>query len=163
LYARLNADPAQARFVASNNLSLPTDRFRAIDGFDTTFTLAAGEDRELCDRWLAHGGRLIYAPEALVRHAHALTPVGFWRQQFHYGRGAAHIRRVRHAEPGLGHGGFEPASFYLDLLRYPASRAHGRRAAALVALMVLSQAAIAAGMLWEQTPRRPTRGVGTSG
>ena len=48
--AYYNADPLQARFFASNNMALPSERFHMIGGFDTTFPIAAGEDRELCDR-----------------------------------------------------------------------------------------------------------------
>lgn len=45
VYAYYNAEPAQARFFASNNLALPTLQFRAIGGFDATF--ATSEDRDL--------------------------------------------------------------------------------------------------------------------
>ncbi len=73
--AYLNTDPNHARFFTANNLALPADGFRALDGFDTTFVTAASEDRELCGRWVSRGCRMIYAPEVLVYHAHELT----WR------------------------------------------------------------------------------------
>src|SRR5919109_3753697 len=47
-------------------------------GFDTTFRTS--EDRDLCDRWLHHAYRMIYAPEVIVSHAHPLTLRTFWRQ-----------------------------------------------------------------------------------
>jgi GT2 family glycosyltransferase len=62
VYAYYNDDPRQAHFFTTNNLALPADRFRAIGGFDTTFPLAASEDREFCDRWLHHGYQMTYAP-----------------------------------------------------------------------------------------------------
>jgi len=148
LYAHYNADPTQACFFASNNLTLPAYRFHAIGGFDTTLPLAAGEDRKFCDRWLHHGNRMIYAPEVLVYHAHALTFRTFWRQHFNYGRGAFRFRRAC-AQRSHGHIRLEPLSFYLHLLRYPLSQARGWRALSLTALLVLSQGANAAGFLWE--------------
>src|SRR5262249_19086682 len=79
-YAYVTTNPDQARFSASNTLALPTEGLRALGGFNTTFPLAASEDRELCGRWLSRGYRLIYAPEILVYHAHELTWRTFWRQ-----------------------------------------------------------------------------------
>ena len=95
LYSYYNGRSSQARFFASNNLAFPTDGLRAIGGFDATYTRTAGEDRELCDRWLADGRRMIYAPDAVVYHAHALTFRTFWRQHFNYGRGAFRFHQAR--------------------------------------------------------------------
>jgi glycosyltransferase involved in cell wall biosynthesis len=150
LYSYYNANPNHARFLTSNNMALPAPYFHAVDGFDTSFPLAAGEDRELCDRWLHHGYRLIYAPEAIVYHSHVLTLRKFWRQHFNYGRGAASFHRTRGRR---NNGGIklEPISFYLNLLRYPFSQSDGIRAIALAALLILSQAANAAGFFLGQT------------
>ena len=152
LYTYYNACPDQARFFASNNLALPARRFQALGGFDTTYTRTAAEDRELCDRWLQHGYRMTYAPEALVYHAHALTFRGFWRQHFNYGRGAFRFREAR-AYRGQQRMRIEPLSFYVDLLRYPFSRARGRRALLLAGLLLLSQVAHAAGFFRERASR----------
>ena len=84
LYSYYNGRSSQARFFASNNLAFPADGLRAIGGFDATYTRTAGEDRELCDRWLTDGRRKLYAPDAVVYHAHALTFRTFWRQHFNY-------------------------------------------------------------------------------
>ena len=139
-----NADPVRARFFASNNLALPADRFHAIGGFETAFPLAAGEDREFCARWLDRGYRMTYAPEVVVHHAHTLTFRRFWRQQCNYGRGAFRFRRG-YARREDGDGRREPASFYLNLLRYPFSMTRGWRAWSLAMLMGVSQGAIVAG------------------
>jgi len=72
LYAYYNHDPNQARFIISNNLSLPTKQFHDAGGFDTSFSRAGGEDREFCERWRHFGYRVIYAPEVLVNHSHGL-------------------------------------------------------------------------------------------
>ena len=70
VYAHYNADPDHARFFASNNLAAPADRFRALEGSIPTST---AEDRDLCERLACPRGRLVYAADAVVRHAHALT------------------------------------------------------------------------------------------
>ena len=45
---------------------------------------AFGDDRELCDRWLASGSGMVYVREAVVEHPLALTRRNFVRQQFNY-------------------------------------------------------------------------------
>lgn len=148
LYEYYNADAYQARFLASNNLALPADRFRAIGGFDTAYTRSAAEDREFCDRWRFYGYPMIYAPEALVYHAHELILGSFWGQHFNYGRGAYRFRKA-HTQRGLGPVEIEPLQFYLDLLRYPFFCTRGRRSFELMILIFLSQVANATGFLWE--------------
>jgi len=158
-YRYHNAHSGSARFLSSANLALPADRFRAIGGFDPAFRTS--EDRELCDRWLQHGYRLTYAPEARVYHAHALTLGAYWRQQFSYGRGASRFHRSRARR---GRGRFRPdPTFYLDLLRHPLRQGPSRRAPWLVALLLVGQAANAAGFFWEEAARRaaePSAGPG---
>jgi glycosyltransferase involved in cell wall biosynthesis len=147
VYARYNADASRARFFASNNLALPATLFRAAGGFDAT--LRTSEDRELCDRWLHSGHRMAYAPEAVVHHAHSLTLRTFCRQHFNYGRGACRFYQLRarlRGHPAT----LEARAFYVAMLRYPFSRARGRRALGLATLLVISQAASAAGLLWEK-------------
>ncbi|MBC8234770.1 glycosyltransferase [bacterium] len=153
LYTYYNVEPNQARFFASNNLNLPADCFRAIGGFDTTFPLAAGEDRDFCARWLYHGYRIIYAPEVLVYHAHALTFRTFWRQHFNYGRGAFHFHQLR-AQRNQTRIRVEPKSFYLDLLRYPFSQTRGWRALWVAGLLIVSQVANATGFFREKLSNR---------
>lgn len=144
LYAYYNADPLQARFFASNNMALPSNRFNKVGGFDTTFPRAAGEDRELCDRWLNHGFQMIYAPEVLVRHSHSLTCRNFWKQHFNYGRGAFFFQQAR-ARNGCERSRMEPVSFYLNLMRAPFKLTKGPGAPLLAALLFLTQCANAAG------------------
>lgn len=147
LYAYYNAVPGKAVFFTSNNLALPADRFRAIGGFDTRFPLAAGEDRELCDRWLHRGYPMTYAPEVVMYHAHALTLRSFGRQHFNYGRSAFHFHRARarRREAGIK---VEPFSFYLNMLHR--SLAQGWRGLGPAVLLAVSQLANAAGFFYEQ-------------
>jgi GT2 family glycosyltransferase len=149
LYDYYNADPKQARFFASNNFALPADYFRKIGSFDTSFPLAAGEDRELCDRLLYNGYPLIFVPEAQIYHAHQLTLRRFWRQHFNYGRGAFHFHRVRsqrNQEPIK----VEPLSFYTNLLTYPFLQKSRHSGILLVALFFVSQVANITGFFGER-------------
>ncbi|MFZ0545692.1 MAG: glycosyltransferase [Candidatus Promineifilaceae bacterium] len=146
LYEQFDPDSLQAGFFASNNMAVRRDLFLELGGFDTTFPMAAGEDRELCRRWLNAGYGMIYQPEAIVHHTHALTLTGFWRQHLNYGRGAYHFRhtqaRQQHRQLKL-----EPVSFYLNLLRYPFKQANGRSALRLFALFLIMQVANTLGFL----------------
>ncbi len=152
VYAYYNANPAQARFFASNNLALPASHFLAVGGFDVTFTTS--EDRELCDRWLHHGYGMTYAPEVIVYHAHTLTLRAFWWQHFNYGRGAFRFHRIR-ARRGSGRFRQE-LKFYTrlpSLLGRSLSQERGRRILLLAALMLVWQGANVAGFLWERMRR----------
>lgn len=144
LYAYFGAGCSRLSFFTSNNLALGTEQFHKIGGFDESFPGAAAEDRELCDRGRHNGIGMIYAPEAVVYHSHPLTLRSFWRQHFTYGRGASHFHNVRaRREPdGIK---IEPLKFYLALLAYPYVKTRKRRPLSISALLLLSQAANAAG------------------
>jgi GT2 family glycosyltransferase len=154
LFAYHNADPDQARFATTSNLALPADAFRALGGFDPAFPVPGGEDYELCKRWVSHGYRLRYAPEAVVYHTHALTLRTFLRQHFHYGCGAFHLRRT-----GAPQGGRrrrrQPFGFYWRLFQYVSAQGYGRRTAGLLALLLMAQMTNAVGAYWER--RRQSR------
>ena len=163
LYSYYNGTGGAASFFTSNNLAVPTDGFRALGGFDDTFPLAAGEDRDFCDRWVERGARLLHAPEAIVYHEHALDLPAFIRQHVNYGRGAFHFHQKR-AFRGAKHVGVEPMAFYLDMLRWPLRYVGRSRAVMPATLLFLSQLANAGGFLFEwwseavrhqsRTPRR---------
>lgn len=144
-----NRVPQDARFFPSNNLAFPRDLFLAAGGFDSAYPRAAAEDRELCDRWLHQGLRMIYAPEAVVYHAHDLTFRTFLRQHFHYGRGAFCFHRIR-AQRGQGRITVEPPTFYIKMLRYPFAGESGVRASIVMVLLGLAQLANATGFFWER-------------
>lgn len=141
-----------ARFLASNNLAMPAQRFHAAGGFDDSFPRAAGEDREFCERWLQHGFQMNYAPEVRIYHAHEFTFRKFWRQHFNYGRGAFHYHHI--CSWRRKHNGREPLSFYMNLLRYPFSRPWKRRTPFLGILFMVTQLANTAGYFWEQANRK---------
>lgn len=153
VYSHFNADPNVARFFASNNFALSAERFRELDGFNSSFTTS--EDREFCDRWLARSFGMTYAPEAIIYHAHDLTCSALWRQHFAYGRGALRFHRARAAN---GKGQFKPdLDFYWKLLRTAASRAPMTRAVQLTALLLWSQVANAAGFFYEKYGHRSSQ------
>jgi glycosyltransferase involved in cell wall biosynthesis len=156
LYDYFNRDPENAVFFASNNMAMPSDALRRINGFDATFGLPAAEDRELCDRWLHHGGRLAYVPSAVVGHAHHQSFRGFWEQHVRYGRGAEGLHRLR-AQRGADPIRIEPPRFYFGLMLYPFGRTSVPRAMVLSILMALTQVATAWGFLNEAIATRRRR------
>jgi glycosyltransferase involved in cell wall biosynthesis len=162
IYQYNNADPEQARFFTSNNMAVPATGFQRLGGFDTSFPLAAGEDREFCERWRRHGLQMRYAAEVRVYHLHAMTLRSFWQQHFNYGRGAFHVhqRRLNQAQPEAGKGLFtpEPLSFYLKLMGYPLAQNRGAGAIQQLGLVGISQLATAAGVWRERLGHSPARG-----
>ena len=154
VYAHYNADPEDARFCASNNLAVAAAAFREIGGFDRGFRIVACEDRDLCDRWIHAGRRLVYAPEAVVRHAHSMGLGGFVRQHFTYGRGAVHFHRLR-ARRSSGRMRDE-MRFHANVRNWlvePLSRRRPLEAVSLAGLLFVWQAANAVGFLYERVSR----------
>ena len=147
LYTYFNADPSAARFYTSNNFAVPAEIFREIGGFPANFPLAAGEDRELCDRLVALGHTLRHVPDARIDHHHGLTLRRFLRQHFGYGRGGFQFQRAR-AQRGM-ESQIEPLRFYVDLLLYPFKKLGPAAGLATTALFICAQTANAAGFFWE--------------
>jgi GT2 family glycosyltransferase len=133
-------------FLTSNNLAISRDAFDALGGFDETSAGAAAEDRDLSERAVDAGYTIFHCP-AVVEHSHHLTTATLWRQQYHYGRGArtlARVRAARGAPPLL------PApSLYGELVA--AAWREGRTGpvspSRMVSLVALTQIAYAAGLL----------------
>ena len=139
-----NADPRAPRFFSANNMAVAAARLRELGGFDPAFVTA--EDRDLCDRWRAAGRPLVFAPDAIVGHAHRMGLTAFIRQHAGYGRGAYRYMRV-HQLRLPGPSTVEPG-FYTGLLPRAVRLIRGRRhVAALAALLIVWQGANAAGFL----------------
>ena len=157
IYACYNADHNNAQFLTSNNLALKRKHFTMSGGFDTDFCRAGGEDREFSSRWLRHGYRIIYAPEAAVLHTHSLTFNTFFRQHLTYGRGAFLFHRKQNDSCGSltipGH-----FSFYSGLLGSPYLLPLKRKKLLFGSLFMVSQVAVAAGYFLERMKRDPERG-----
>ncbi len=120
------------QFVATGNLTVSKRDFLELGGFDSSWGVAGGEDREFCWRWIKSGRSLRVASDAVVDHYHELSLSSFWNQHFRYGQGARWFRNLHDAPSGnLG--------FYLSLLRYSAARG-------CLVLVLFAQAATAAGI-----------------
>jgi GT2 family glycosyltransferase len=135
-------------FVTSNNMAVRAAMFRALGGFRPPLPTASAEDREFCYRWQREGQPLTYAPEVRVVHHQPCTFGGFVRQHYTYGRGAYYLHR-REAADARRVLRVEPLRFYTRLIGYPFARRAPQRAR-LTALLLLSQAANAAGFVRER-------------
>lgn len=156
LYDYYNDRKQGRMFFASNNFAVPRELYQKLNGFDTTFPLAAGEDREFCDRWQHFQLPVIYNPDMQIHHAHTLTLGSFWKQHFNYGRGAFCFHQVR-SKRDLEDMKVEPLSFYARLFAYPFRRGLGLRSLPLTGLLFLSQAANTAGFFWEKYHNKATQ------
>lgn len=137
------ADTSRRRGVAfapTSNLAVRSDIAGGLR-FDESFPLAAGEDREWCERLAAAGHRLEWSPDAWVEHHQELSARRFWDQQVRYGRGAAHLRRITDGHP-------QGPAFHLGLARRAASEG-----AAVVGLVLAAQVAAAVGVVREHRHR----------
>jgi GT2 family glycosyltransferase len=158
VYAYYNANPRHAAFLTTNNLVVPKEAFHDLGGFDERYSTA--EDRDFCRRWLASEREMIYTPEALVYHEHALTFAGFWWQHFNYGRGALQFHRAAAGEGWLQ----IILGFYGSMPRFIATIADdnphggGGGLAGLTADLVLWQAANTVGFAWEAA-RTAVKGI----
>ncbi|MEM8780454.1 MAG: glycosyltransferase [Cyanobacteria bacterium P01_G01_bin.49] len=149
LYDYYNSDTTQAQFFASNNFALSKELFNQVGKFDVSFPLAAGEDREFCDRWRSQNLSLNYVPDAIIYHAHHLSLSRFWRQHFNYGRGAFYFHTIR-AQRGIGKIKVESISFYLNLLTYPFNKVSVWQGIPIAYLFLLSQIANVSGFFWSR-------------
>lgn len=155
LYQSDQTTAGAAGFITSNNMAVSRDGFLALGGFDERFPLAAGEDRDFCDRWRASGRRIRLVSTARIEHFHALTAAGFWRQHRNYGRGAVRVHdlRSRAGRPSLR---FERLSFYGCLVTYPLT-VRAPQALRKTLLMGVSQLATTVGYINELLARRARR------
>ena len=152
-----NTGPERDRFIAVNNLAVPAPGFRELGGFDESFPLARGEERDFCGRWVSSGRKLIYAADAVVLDAHTPTVLTFLREHFANGLGAYSFQRAR-ARRGEEELRNEPVGFYWDLVTFPFARRAGWRAPLLAGLIAVSQCASAVGYCWARLGAGPTIG-----
>jgi len=142
-----------SRFFTTNNIAVAAAGFHQSGGFDESFPLVAGGDREFCERWERSGGGLEYADDAIVNQWHKLTLARFVRQHLNYGRGADFLHRSR-ARAGAAGGRrppkLEPPAFYWNLIWYPFKRKPPVEAAVLSCLMFLSQTAYGCGYVYQR-------------
>lgn len=156
-------------FFASNNLALSREDFLQLGGFDESFHLAGGEDRDFSDRCAGRGMAFVHRRDALVDHHHDLGVRSYWTQHYRYGQGAYQFHQLRTSRRGstiLRDTGRMVRSmdlrFYVDLVRFPFLDDETPRRLPTSALLLLSQVPNAlgffAGWLREARARRG-RGV----
>ena len=148
LYEYYNPAKGKSAFFASNNIAMPAENFKALNGFDVSFPLAAAEDRDFCDRW-DRAYPMVYVPEAQIEHYHKLSLKSFWRQHFGYGRGAFCFHQIR-SQRAAKEIEVEPLSFYFNLLAYPFSQTDKQPKILISSLFLVSQIANVAGFFWER-------------
>lgn len=134
-----NAEPTSGSYL--NNMAMPCAEFVTLGGFDIAFSMSA-EDRDLCDRWVQRGKRIVFAPEILIDHAHDLNWRSYWKQHVGYGRGAFHRRRK-------GVAGLQPLGYYVQLLCFPFTRDPWGSAIRSSSLLGIAQVATIVGLLRE--------------
>lgn len=131
--------------IVSNNAAYRRSVFESVGGFDERFPMAAAEDMEMGRRLARLGYRQQSWPAARVCHCHRLTSWGHVRQQFRYGRGGYHLRRMESSsERGLDRG------FYSSMARALWCSSLPRGSGVLIAA---AQVAYRAGVLRERLGR----------
>jgi len=101
VYDHFNRDPANAYFLASNNLACRRELFLKLGGFDGTFPRAGAEDRDFCDRWRITKRPIRLLRQPLIEHRHAQTFAKFLNLHYRYGRGA-YLYQIKRKERASG-------------------------------------------------------------
>jgi GT2 family glycosyltransferase len=84
--------------VAARNFSVAREAFAAVGGFDEAFRGYGFEDLDFAYRLKRAGVRIVYEPEAVVRHVHVLDLPTVLRRQREAGRNAVYLWR-KHGRP----------------------------------------------------------------
>jgi GT2 family glycosyltransferase len=142
-----NMPAPMSRFATSNGLALRRADFQKCGGFDPSFPLAAGEDREFSRRWIAAGFHIIELKEAALEHHFPRSFLTLMKQQWRYGRGVFHYhcRVYPSRAPRI-----RTVSFYMRMAAKPLQEYGLRRGALIGMLCWLSQGMIACGYLRER-------------
>lgn len=81
-------DDRIAEHIPGCNFAVRRDALLSIGGFNPIY-LRAGDDVDVCWRLQGRGGKIGFAPAALVWHHHRPSVKAYWRQQKGYGEGEA--------------------------------------------------------------------------
>jgi glycosyltransferase involved in cell wall biosynthesis len=147
-YKHYNENGEEPTFFCTNNMALSREKFYEIKGFDES--LQTAEDRDLCKRWNNQGLKMIYAPEAIIRHAHSLTFPGFVMQHFKYGRGSYRFynKKILHG-PGYFRSLLRFNINPKNLIGYPLTNYKGIKGIKLSVLLLIWQFTNASGFFFE--------------
>jgi GT2 family glycosyltransferase len=89
--AHVMLDDRLAEHIPGCNMAFRRDLLLKIGGFDPQFR-QAGDDVDICWRFMDEGWRIGYAPAAVVWHHRRCTAKAFYRQQKGYGRAEAMLQ-----------------------------------------------------------------------
>jgi GT2 family glycosyltransferase len=143
-------DEEDYTFAPSNGLALRRSAFQGMDGFDIRFPLAAGEDREFCERWVASGRRIAILSQLAVHHHFPSTARAFWAQQWRYGRGAAFLSgRTRSAAH------LRSTSFYARLLWSPVENLGWQKGIRIALASAIAQVVVLLGFAYQRSLGAP--------
>jgi len=93
-YDRMAREPA-IDFIDTYAAAYRRDVFLANGGFDTAFPTASVEDQEFSFRLAGQGHRMVFVPEARVRHlGHADTLAAYWRKKLKIGYWKVLVHRL---------------------------------------------------------------------
>ena len=81
-----------AEHVPGCNMAFRRDELLALGGFDSQF-LQAGDDVDICWRWIDSGKSIGFAPGAMVWHHRRISVRAYMNQQRGYGRSEAMVRK----------------------------------------------------------------------
>ena len=90
--AHILLDDTVAEHVPGCNMAFRAESLRAIGGFDPLYT-RAGDDVDVCWRLQERGGRIVFAPAAMVWHHRRATVEAYLKQQRGYGEAEALLEK----------------------------------------------------------------------
>jgi glycosyltransferase involved in cell wall biosynthesis len=152
LYEHYSPTKNIGAFFFANNFAVARERFQEMGGFDST--LRFGEDRDFCCRWRRRGYSFVFAPDAVMYHAHTLNLSSFLQLHFLYGGGNFQFLR-RCAAKGTGSIRLSPPSWYIKLMLSGIMKEKSLWGLLLTLLLTAAQGAYTAGLFWEAIKNRP--------
>jgi len=151
LYEHYNPTKRLGAFFLANNFAVARESFLEMKGFDPS--LRFGEDRDFCYRWALHGYPFVFAPEAIVYHAHALTLSSFFQLHLSYGGGTFQFWK-RCVNLGKRSVKLSSPLWYMNLALSGIRKKKGLEGLLLTLLLIAAQGAYTAGLFWEATKNR---------
>lgn len=153
LYNYYNHNNHNPFLLTSNNLAVPKIDFMQTGQFDTSFPMAAGEDREFSYRWYKKEKPAFCVEDAIIYHSHHLNLNTFWKQHFNYGQGAWRFHQII-AEKFHTKIAIEPINFYFNLIYKGPGHETGLRRFFIILLLITSQFANAAGFYFARSLKK---------
>ncbi len=69
-------------FIGSYSAAYRKKDFLEVNGFDSRFKIASGEDPDFSFKLAEKGKKLVFNPKAVVFHKHPVSPAGYFRTKF---------------------------------------------------------------------------------